>query len=364
MSVSRITLTVGLVCLALSEPAWSAEPNRLDELGIEGYSEARVSRQLDIYSATDTAAIQPVIEAFEAKYPGIDVRYHEYETNQLYQAFINQRLPEADVLISSAMDLQVKLVNDGYVRPIDVPETDALPDWSHWRSEVFGFTFEPAVIAYNKLAFAGSPVPHSHEALVNMLRREPERYADRIGTYDIRKSGVGYLLATQDIVVSSIAGRIQESLARAPARVYCCSSEILEDLAEGRLLLGYNLLGSYALARARSDARIGVIMPEDYTLVMSRVALVPKTADAPAAAETFIRFLLSLEGQHAIAQNSSLVALHPDAQGPSSITAISNSQRLKFHPIKVAPPLMTYQDRMKREDLIREWTQMFVVQGD
>ena len=361
MTAARWLWPVGLaLTLYLPGRLWAEPQPRPAHIGFEEYVAPMVQQTIDIHSATDTAAIAPVIKAFERIFPSIDVRYHEYESTALYRALTQGDITGADVVISSAMDLQIKLVNDGFARPLTVPQTLELPAWAHWRSEAFGFTFEPVVIAYNKAALPDNQVPRSHEQLVNALRREPARYANKVGTYDIRASGAGYLLATQDTVVSSIAGRMLESLARAAARVYCCTSEILDDLARGELLIGYNLLGSYALARARVDPRIGVIMPEDYTLVMSRVALVPKQTDAFDAAQAFIRFLLSREGQQVIAQQSNLIALHPRVSGPSSIAAISENNPLRFNPIRVAAPLLTYQDRMKRERFIREWTQLFV----
>ena len=356
-------MTVKSVC-ALLVLLWPATLLANDETpkmeaNPEQFAVEQKGAVLDIYSATDTAAIQPVIDAFERRYPTIDIRYNEYESTTLFNALTNDALPDADVVISSAMDLQIRLVNDGYARTLDIPEIQQLPPWSHWRHEAFGFTFEPVVFAYNKAAFADTWVPNSHDVLVNALRNDAERYYGRVGSYDIRLSGTGYFVATQDTVVSSISGRMLESLARAASRTYCCTSDMLDDLGTGKLILAYNLLGSYALARAREDSRIGVIMPEDYTLVISRVALVPKQTDAFEAAQTFVRFLLSREGQQIIGQSSNLIALRADISGPSSIAAISENKQLRFHPIKTGLPIMTFQDRMKRERFIREWTQLF-----
>jgi hypothetical protein len=44
----------------------------------------------------------------------------------------------------SAMDLQVKLANDGHVQPATIIAACRLPDGSIWRDQIFGFTLEPA----------------------------------------------------------------------------------------------------------------------------------------------------------------------------------------------------------------------------
>lgn len=319
---------------------------------------------INIVSATDTDAISPVIEAFERAHPLIQVNYSEYESTDLYHAINSGTLTDADVVMSSAMDLQTKLANDGFAVQLNLPEAEDLPAWSNWRNEVFGFTFEPVAFAINKAAFQDKEPPADHEEFANALRTEPEDYHQKVGTYDIRLSGTGYLFASQDSVVSGISGRVLEGMARSEARLYCCTSVMLDDLSRGEIVIAYNVLGSYALARARVDSRIDVIWPNDYTLVMSRVAFVPKASKHQNEARAFIQFLLSREGQQIIAERSSLIALRSDVSGESTVEAISENNQLRFSPIKVAPSILVFQDKMKREKLIREWTDLFSKSDD
>lgn len=314
------------------------------------------NRPLLIFSATDTLAIQPLIDAFTQAHPAVDVRYREFQTTDLFNTLTtlpSQQMP--DLVISSAMDLQIRLVNDGYAQAFSSPNTQSLPVWANWRNEAFGFTYEPAVMVYNKRAFGDKPVPTTHEALTAALRADAAFYKNRVGTYDIRKSGVGYLFASQDEVSSSTNGRLKENLGRAMTKVYCCTSEILDAIANGSLVLGYNLLGSYALDRARQDPRIGVIMPEDYTLVMSRVAFITRAAHNPDAAKAFLDYLLSQQGQALMSQKSGLIAINPHIEGDLSVTNVQANNALKFLPIKLGPALMVYLDQIKRRRFLTEW---------
>ena len=43
---------------------------------------------------------------------------------------------------------------------------------ARWRDEVFGFTFEPAVIVYNKRLVPPEDVPHTRDELADLLRRD------------------------------------------------------------------------------------------------------------------------------------------------------------------------------------------------
>ncbi|MCD2476555.1 extracellular solute-binding protein, partial [Staphylococcus aureus] len=75
---------------------------------------ARKEGKVVVYSTTDTAAVRPLVKDFEALYPGVRVEYNDMNSTELYNRFISEAAAgggSADVLWSSAMDLQVKLVN-------------------------------------------------------------------------------------------------------------------------------------------------------------------------------------------------------------------------------------------------------------
>ena len=49
-----------------------------------------------------------------------------------------------------------------------------------WRDEIFGFTFEPAVIVYNKDLVPPEDVRRTHTELIDLLRAKPERYQGKM----------------------------------------------------------------------------------------------------------------------------------------------------------------------------------------
>src|SRR3546814_12580683 len=94
-----------------------------------------------------------------------------------------------------------------------------------------------------------------------------DTYRGCIVTYDIEESGVGYLLATQDAVVGGVFGSLLEALGRSQVVLKGNTSEMLEGIAEGRYLIGYNVLGSYAQVWAERNRSIGIVLPSDYTQI-------------------------------------------------------------------------------------------------
>jgi two-component system sensor histidine kinase TctE len=313
---------------------------------------------IDVYGTTDTGAMRPLIEDFQRLQPTLAVRYYEYTTNELDQRFRAQAdagAPQADLLISSAMDLQVRLVNDGYARTWRSDATAWLPAWARWRDQAFGFTFEPAVIVYDPRRLSPEHVPATRFELIRLLRENPVRFSGRVGTYDIEASGVGYLFASQDSLQSSTFGRLIESLGRIGVRLACCTSELLAGIERGELLLAYNVLGSYAQARIAQGAPLAVMLPKDYTLIMARVALIPLQAPNAEAAGRLLDYLLSARGQALIAQASYLYALNPEVSGGSSAQQLNVQVDGPLRPIGLGPGLLVYLDRLKRERFLKEW---------
>lgn len=320
---------------------------------------------LRVFSATDTVAVTELLARFEASHPQIRVDYVEFNTSELHRA-IAGGAEGVDLVISSAMDLQAELVNSGRAFGVRPQVASVLPDWAQWRGELFGFTFEPIVMVYNRAAFADRALPRTRSELAGMIRDDPEFFRGRVGTYDIHLSGVGYLFATQDAQRGYQFSRLMESFGRADARVFCCTQDVLDRVASGELVYGYNMIGSYALGRVREDPRLGLYLLDDYTLVMTRTAFIPKTAPNKAAAVTFLEFLLSREGQEAIAASPQMVPLMPPDRS-SALTAVDppladggadgglQQQGRSLLPIRLGIGLLAYLDALKKEAFLADW---------
>jgi iron(III) transport system substrate-binding protein len=261
-----------------------------------------------------------------------------------------------DLLLSSAMDLQVRLVNDGLAAPHSSDNAALLPKWARWRDEALGFTFEPVVMVYNREALAGRPVPQSRPQLLEALRSDPAFWRGRIGTYDVRASSVGYLVASQDARQSSDFGALAEAFRDAQIVTEESTSAILDQLERGDLALGYNVLGSYARARAEKSPKLRIVYPADYTLAVARTAVIAKSAQHPRTAHVFLEYLLSVRGQRVLTTKSRLSAVRPEIESPYSRLGIAETSVGPLRPIPLGPGLLVYLDQQKRERLLALWT--------
>src|SRR5207244_10437613 len=98
-----------------------------------------------IYSALDTKAAQPLIKDFNALYPNVKVEYNDMNSTEMYNRYIAEVAAGqggADVMWSSAMDLQVKLVDAGKAMAYRSPEAGKLPSWAVYKDQAYGTTYE------------------------------------------------------------------------------------------------------------------------------------------------------------------------------------------------------------------------------
>src|SRR3546814_4726984 len=104
---------------------------------------------------------------------------------------------------------------------------------------------------------------------------------------------------------------------------------MLEGIAEGRYLIGYNVLGSYAQVWAERNSSIGIVLPSDYTLAISRTAIISTKAEHPQEAHRFLDYLLSIRGQRVLTDKGRLFAVRPAVTGPYSRIGISENRDRK-----------------------------------
>ena len=312
-----------------------------------------------IYSALDTKAAQPLIKDFNVLYPGIKVEYSDLNSTELYNRFIAEAASgqgSADVMWSSAMDLQVKLVDDGQALTYLSPEASKLPTWAVYKNQAYGTTYEPAVFIYNKRLVTADEVPQDHAAFAKLINTKVDKFKGKVTTYDIEKSGVGFMFVVQDAKYFPGMKDLEHGFGASSYRVYGSTGNMLEKVSSGEHLLGYNVLGSYALVRAKKDQALGVVLPKDYTLVLSRVMFIGKQAKNPNAAKLWVDYILSQRGQKLIGGDVELFSIRSDVD--AEFTAASLTKQLgqnNVKPIPVSAEIVTYLDQKKRLDFLSDW---------
>ncbi|MFL5275331.1 MAG: ABC transporter substrate-binding protein [Myxococcales bacterium] len=322
-------------------------------------SAAEKEGKLVVYSTTDSAIVSALIKDFGAAYPKIPLEYNDMNSTELYNRFLSEAAAgagSADLLWSSAMDLQIKLANDGYALEYKSPEAAHLPSWAVWKDQAYGTTFEPIAFVYNKRLVKPEEVPKTHADFGKELKAHPDRWKGKLTAYDPERSGIGYLLITQDSKLDPNFWDTAKAYGSVSVKLYTSVGAMLERITSGEHLMGFDIFGSYATARQRKDPSLAIVYPKDYTLVMSRVAILPKAAKHPNAAKVFLDHLLSKRGQELVAK-AALFSIRDDVQGEATAASLNKEMGQVLKPIPVGPEILESLDQKKRLEFLKKWQQ-------
>lgn len=341
MRIAFVTLLAALVMMLGQSGALRAEVTEFPAGVPVG------GKRLVIYSTLDTRLATPLLAAFQNGHPDVTLIYEDLLASEIATRVVAETDAggtTADFVFSSAMDQQMKLANDGYAQPVAAA---GWPRWANWRDTAFALTVEPAVLIYHRPSFPEGP-PQSRLDLIEWLRAVPAGTGARIGTYDIEQSAVGYLYLSRDAEHFGDIWSLLRAMGAAGIETHPTSQDVIDRVADGRLALGYNILGPYAEDQAERHPDLGVVRLSDFTVAISRVGLVPRAAATPGLGADFLAFLMTEQGQRLLEDRLRLPAVR---FLPESGTAEARVLRL----VPVSPGLLAYLDQSRHRSTIRKW---------
>jgi iron(III) transport system substrate-binding protein len=359
MSVTRFALAsailLGTITWAVAQAVPPGYPADYQAI----ISAAEQEGSVVVYSTTDSASADALLKDFRTLYPKVQVRHHDLNSTEVYNRYLSETAANAetaDILWSGSMDLQLKLVADGHALTYRSPEAGKMPKWAVYEDRAWGTTFEPLVIAYNKRLLPADAVPTSHGDLLRLLKERPQLFAGgKLTSYDPEKSGFGFMLMTQDEKYFPQFWELAAAFGHGTGRFYPSSGTMIERITSGEHLLGFNVIGSYVVLRQKKDPDLGLVYPDDYVLVMSRVAFITKNARRPNAAKLFMDYLISVRAQTIMANQATLFSLRDDVEGPHSAGALSKELGSRLKPIPADMGLLAALAPTKRLAMIRKW---------
>lgn len=330
---------------------------------------AKAEGEVVIYSVT--TSVGTMLQDFEELYPGIKVTIKGWDTMPLYEAMIeeaqgirhdpdNSGTPVmGDLIWSSAMDLQLKLVAEGYASPYDSPEAPNLPEWGKYYNLAWATTYEPIGFVYNKTLMNEADMPKTRAELIKMINDNPGKFNGKITAFDPEGSGLGYLLLAQDLRNNESFWDLAKALKSANVFAGTGTGAQFQRIQDGESLIGYDLLCSYAAQQSRNPALnrpdLAFILPEDYTLICSRVAYIARTAEHPNAARLFLDYMLSKRGQEQLA-SLYLGSVRSDVIDDFTAPAIAAKLGDAAKPIPVSHILVDDLQEAKRAEFLKQWS--------
>ncbi|CAH2405537.1 ABC transporter substrate-binding protein [Mesorhizobium ventifaucium] len=317
---------------------------------------AKKEGTVSVYTSTDSAQSQKLQDAFTKRY-GIAIAYNDLGTNGAYNQVISEAAAgqvTADVVWSSAMDLQMTLVKDGYAQEYASPEAANIPAWANYKNILFGTTVEPIGVIYNTKALTEDRLPKTYADMITFLKNNKTELQGKVATFDPEKSGSGFLHHSNDARQRKDFWDLAKALGEDGAKIYSSSGGMKETVVSGENVMAINIIGSYALDWVKESPNLGVHFASDYTPAFSRLALVVNNAPNPNAAKLFVDFLLSQEGQSALAEGG-LPAVRKDATGGLNIDTLNERVGGGLKPITVDEGLLDYMEPTKRVQFLNDW---------
>ncbi len=321
---------------------------------------ARKEGALVIYAAISRRTADQLVQDFNTLYPGIKVYLVDMAGAEVFNAYMYdqaKRREAADLLWSSETELQAALVKDGYAARYHSPESGAIFSWANFGDQAYVTAYEPVAMVYNRKLLAEKDVPASHKALLKSLGEE--RFKGKIATADPEKNGRAFIFLAHDQTSGFSFWNMVKAFGAAGLQTYPEYGALLDKVAAGEALFGYNVPANEAFRKAGADPGVGVLYPSDYTLATPQTILMTKGAPHPAAARLWIDYILTPRGQGILAREENLFPVRGDAAG-GEITRqpqkLPTGRGLKV--MMPAPEITRYNEQGIRKGFVLRWKQM------
>lgn len=306
---------------------------------------------LVIYSAAEERYCAALLDGFRAAHPdtsiefrfGISVALHER-----YLAAVASGKPDADIVWSSAMDLQMALVRDGHAAPYRSPEAGRLPEGAVHADRAYATTLEPLATLVDTRCVPPDRPAGSLSDIAALIADDAAPLRDKLACFDIRHNGLGFLALMHESLHLPQFDVFMRALAQTKSTTCVSNPEMVDALASGRSAIGFHLLGSYAARAQQAHPHLSIAASSMPALAISRIAILPRSAPHPIAARRFLDFLLSREGQASLAKGG-FRPIRSDAGVEDATTGMA------LRPISIGDGMPDLIDPQRRQAFLERW---------
>jgi iron(III) transport system substrate-binding protein len=308
------SLTLLAACGGSAAPEGPATPNVIQAGAAPSYYPADYSQiieaskaeggTLSIYSNTDQENWAPIFRDFQKKYDWVkNIEANNLDSDEVFQKALSEQATNkftADLLVSNAAQAWAEYAErPGTLTEYTSPELDKLPDFATLLPNVYAMSADPMTVGFNTSLMEEKPT--GIQSLADIVSKDPAKFKDKITTRDI-SGAFGFTVAYNFVQSNPGAWPALEKVLP-QARAESSSGTQLEKLVSGEYVAGFfvSAAPAYPIV-ANSGGLLEVKFPEDGTVVLPRgIGIAPKAPHLNTA-KLFTDFLLSEEGQRALAE--------------------------------------------------------------
>lgn len=260
--------------------------------------------ELVIYSNTSEENWAPIFRDFQKKFPWVEkVSANDLDSDEVFQRVLSEQSTgssPADLVVSNAAVAWADFAErEGTLMDYESPELSEVPEFGELLPNVYAMSTDPMTIAYNTELMAEAPTGIA--SLADIAEADPETYQEKITVRD-PESSFGFTV-THAFTEANDAGWDDLERLLPFTRAETSSGTQMEKILAGEYLAGFFISGGPAFpVVADSQGLVDVVYPEDGTTVLPRGIGIAADAPHPATSKLFIDFLLSEEGQFAVAE--------------------------------------------------------------
>jgi iron(III) transport system substrate-binding protein len=264
-----------------------------------------LSGALVIYSGRSEPLIQPVIDAFQARYPEVKVLLKAGSNSQLANALLEEKSnPQADLFITTELFTIQSLARQGVFQPYRPRGGDRLPaqfvDPDHlWT----GLTQRARVIMYNTDRVTPEAAPKS------LLELTDPKWRGQIAAANSTNGSLqAQVAAMRQLLGEPAAEAWLKGLTANQVTFFGGHTDVRKAVGSGEFALGLVNHYYYYLQQAEGS-KVGIIFPDQGDGQMglltnaTAISVVNRNANLPVA-QAFVDFLVSAEGQKLFAEQN------------------------------------------------------------
>jgi iron(III) transport system substrate-binding protein len=273
--------------------------------------------ELTIYSNTAEENWAPIFRDFQKKYPWVKkLSANDLDSDEVFQKVLSEQSTGSspvDMMVSNASTAWATFAErPDTLMEYESPELAELPDFAQLLPNVYAMSADPMTIAYNTALMEKAPT--GIKSLADIAEADPGTYDGKITVRD-PESSFGFTV-TRAFTEANPDGWSDLERLLPMTKPETSSGTQLEKLVSGEYLAGFFISGGPAFPVVEdSDGLVDVVYPEDGTTVLPRGIGVASDAPHPATAKLFLDFVLSEEGQRAVAEGG-LSSYREGIEGP------------------------------------------------
>jgi len=263
-----------------------------------------------IYSAVPPPQWVGIIEGMKEKYPWFNAEVIELSNSEVfgrYRIESSSNSRSADILASSNDSGWDSLAKANLTRPMEIELDEGYSNWLTPYPGVYTVSISASVIAYNKLLVPEADWPTSVADIAEVVRKDPDAYNKKIASYSVEGAdGLDIFYAWVDKYDGDAWGVLKDLIPYAAEEM--SAGAMLAKLISGEYKILYMTSGN-SIRRSLSptfNRVVGWALPADGVPLRAFKAGVTADSQSPHAAELFVRYMTSLEGQTALPRNGGM----------------------------------------------------------